>query len=108
MSARPSTPEDDAPGTLTSLVNEVFRGSSDDGRSEWVEGLSPGTALGRYDLIREVGRGGFGVVWEARDRDLGRTVAFKALRARGEAGREKRLLAEAEVAARAARWGAGR
>jgi len=50
--------------------------------------------------VREVGRGGFGVVWEARDRDLGRTVAFKALRAAGEATRERRLLAEAEVAAR--------
>ena len=100
MSARPSTPEDDAPGTLTSLVNEVFRGSSDEGRSEWVDGLSPGTALGRYDLIREVGRGGFGVVWEARDRELGRRVAVKVIRVRRDGVPEKRLVAEAEVAAR--------
>jgi len=100
VSARPSEPRDDAPGTLTSLVNEVFRGASDDGRNAWVEGLAPGTALGRYDLIREVGRGGFGVVWEARDRELGRRVAVKVIRVRRDGIPEKRLVAEAEVAAR--------
>jgi hypothetical protein len=91
---------DDAPGTLTSLVDEVFRGSSDSGRAAWVEGLSPGTALGRYDLLREVGRGGFGVVWEARDRELGRRVAVKVIRSRPDGVPEKRLVAEAEIAAR--------
>ena len=100
MSARPSSPPGGEPGTLTSLVDEVFRGSSDEGRNAWAEGLSPGTALGRYDLIREVGRGGFGVVWEARDRELGRRVAVKVIRVRRDGVPEKRLLAEAEVAAR--------
>ncbi len=104
MSARPSSPPDGEPGTLTSLVDEVFRGASggtsDDGRTAWAEGLSPGTAIGRYDLIREVGRGGFGVVWEARDRELGRRVAVKVIRVRRDGVPEKRLLAEAEVAAR--------
>ena len=100
MSARPSSPRDGEPGTLTSLVEEVFRGSSVDGRNAWAEGLSPGTAIGRYDLIREVGRGGFGVVWEARDRELGRRVAVKVIRVRRDGVPEKRLLAEAEVAAR--------
>ncbi len=100
MSARPSTPADGEPGTLTSLVDEVFRSASADGRNEWVEGLSPGTAVGRYDLIREIGRGGFGVVWEARDRELGRRVAVKVIRVRREGVPERRLLAEAEVAAR--------
>jgi hypothetical protein len=96
--ARPTG--DDVPGTLTSLVDEVFRGSSDSGRAAWVEGLSPGTPLGRYDLLREVGRGGFGVVWEARDRELGRRVAVKVIRSRPDGVPEKRLVAEAEVAAR--------
>jgi len=96
--ARPTG--DDVPGTLTSLVDEVFRGSSDSGRAAWVEGLSPGTQLGRYDLLREVGRGGFGVVWEARDRELGRRVAVKVIRSRPDGVPEKRLVAEAEVAAR--------
>ncbi len=90
-----------APGTLTALIEEVVRGTpapaGDDG---WGGALRAGATFGRYELLREVGRGGFGVVWEARDRELGRTVAFKALRVGGEASRERRLLAEAEVAAR--------
>lgn len=104
MSARPSSPGGGEPGTLTSLVDEVFRGASggasEEGRTAWAEGLSPGTSVGRYDLIREVGRGGFGVVWEARDRELGRRVAVKVIRVRRDGVPEKRLLAEAEVAAR--------
>ncbi len=88
-----------APGTLTALIEDLVR-SGAEAADAWAEGLIAGTVLGRYELIREVGRGGFGVVWEARDRDLGRVVALKALRAPGDAARERRLLAEAEVAAR--------
>ncbi len=89
------------PGTLTSLIEAVVRGQAPpSAEGSWTDGMRTGTVIGRYELLREVGRGGFGVVWEARDRDLGRTVAFKALRGRGEVAREKRLLAEAEVAAR--------
>jgi hypothetical protein len=87
------------PGTLTSLIEEMVQGAVA-GAEGWSEGLRSGAVIGRYELIRESGRGGFGVVWEARDRDLGRTVAFKALRVPGEVARERRLLAEAEVAAR--------
>lgn len=100
MSERRSSPPDGEPGTLTSLVDEVFRGASDDGRNAWVDGLSPGSSVGRYDLIRELGRGGFGVVWEARDRELGRRVAIKVIRGRRDGAPERRALAEAEVAAR--------
>ena len=41
--------------------------------------LEPGTVLGAYTVVREVGRGGMGRVYLASDARLGRTVALKAL-----------------------------
>ena len=42
--------------------------------------LAAGEAIGRFEVVRLLGRGGFGVVYAARDRDLGRMVAVKLLR----------------------------
>jgi tetratricopeptide (TPR) repeat protein/predicted Ser/Thr protein kinase len=39
----------------------------------------PAARLGRYEIVREVGRGVSGTVFEARDPDLGRRVALKVL-----------------------------
>ncbi len=87
------------PGALSALLQEIAAAPASTGE-RWDAGLRPGAVVGRFELIRELGRGGFGVVWEARDRELGRRVAFKAVRAGVRRDlREERLLREAEAAA---------
>ncbi|MCZ6793079.1 MAG: protein kinase, partial [Planctomycetota bacterium] len=41
--------------------------------------LTPGTRLGRYEVIRLIGAGGMGEVYLAKDSQLDRTVAIKVL-----------------------------
>jgi tetratricopeptide (TPR) repeat protein/predicted Ser/Thr protein kinase len=44
--------------------------------------LSPGTILGsRYEIVRLLGQGGMGAVYQAEDRELERKVALKVIRA---------------------------
>jgi eukaryotic-like serine/threonine-protein kinase len=89
------------PGAMTALLEALVRAPEEPAADAWDQVLRPGATVGRFRMVTEIGRGGFGVVWEARDLELGRDVAFKAVRAGGgTALREDRLRREAEAAAR--------
>ncbi|WNG40769.1 protein kinase [Archangium violaceum] len=62
-------------------------------------GLAPGTRIHHYELIRELGRGGMGTVFLARDTRLGRRVAIKFLHTQ-DADLTKRFILEARATAR--------
>ena len=86
------------PGALTALLQEVAATPERDEAEP--ASLAPGTVIGRFEILRELGRGGFGVVYEARDRDLGRQVAVKLVRPGRITEEEGKVSREAEAIAR--------
>lgn len=64
------------PGQLTRLLEELTKAPD----APHVPASRVGDRLGRFLLVREIGRGGFGLVFEAEDTDLRRRVAIKVLR----------------------------
>ena len=89
-------------GALSALLQELVKAPPDSVGSAWARELRPGDQVGRFRIVRELGRGGFGVVYEADDLELARRVALKALRPRrsGEELAADWIRREAEAAAR--------
>lgn len=77
---------------------EVDPARSEDGS------LSPGTRLGRYVVLEEIGAGGMGMVFAAYDPELNRKVALKLMKPtqRERAKKRGRLLKEAQALAKLA------
>jgi serine/threonine protein kinase len=91
-----------AAGGVTAMMKKLAAASAGDMDRAWRRVLIPGTVIGRFQLLREIDRGSCGVVFEARDRQLGRLVAFKAVKPGRESQvmlREELLQKEAEAAA---------
>jgi serine/threonine protein kinase len=61
-------------------------------------GLSAGSVIDDFRIVREIGRGGMGVVYEAEQLSLGRRVALKVLPPGLLAGEHRRFRREARVA----------
>lgn len=91
----------EATSAFSALLRDLVRAPLVDG-PDLVGVFTPGTRFGRFEAVREIGRGGFGVVLEARDPVLGRSVALKVIRPGrpGDVGSAR--LAEAEAIARLA------
>lgn len=64
-------------------------------------GVGPGKEIGDYELLRPIGRGGMGIVYEALNRNLGHRVAIKLLPTSMDRPKlRERFMREASAAAR--------
>lgn len=88
-------------GELSRLIEELARTPDESPGLASQPEPRPGDRVGRFEIQAELGRGGFGIVYEAIDQELGRSVALKLLRRRGRRGvaDDQALHREAEAVA---------
>jgi tetratricopeptide (TPR) repeat protein len=100
---RQGLPTVDAPAGAPADVPRTISSAPASGPPAEPARLARGAVLGRYVIEELVGAGGMGVVYRARDPDLGRAVAIKQLgRVRSDWQWRARLLREAQAMARLA------
>jgi hypothetical protein len=102
-STDPPEPPPIRAGGITQLMQRLAAAPPE--QHAWQDVLYPGAVIGRFELVREIGRGSFGLVFEAEDRQLRRRVAFKAVRPGRNSQvmlRQERLQKEAEAIAQLA------
>ncbi len=93
----------DAPGieAPTFVQGETSRRTAHDGG--YTDSVEPGDTLGRYQVVRLIGQGGMGRVFEGIDPDLARSVAIKVLyrlwQGRDTTADQQRLRREAKALA---------
>lgn len=61
--------------------------------------LQPGDKVGRFIVEHVLGEGGMGIVYQARDENLGRKIALKVVATTGDSEASARVLREARVIA---------
>ncbi len=82
-------------------INDSQQRRADDSNSKKAVAAGQPDALGDYEIVREIGRGGMGVVYEAIQRSLNRHVALKVISSliSGNSKHNARFRREAEAAA---------
>ncbi len=92
-------------GMLADFGRELEPAPPDESESDQpAAALCTGTVIGRYEVVKLLGLGAMGEVWEALDPSLGRSVALKVLRGRAASGdplqQQARVWREAQAMAR--------